>query len=198
MNVLTAVLAAGWLLEALILGVLMRRRGFDPYVWTLLGLFLGPIALFLAVSRIVSPPAADVHHVAAGHPGSGSLNVLIGVDGSPEAAAAVGRLKSLVGRPTHRITLARVAALDAPKDEEQQAVDELNKLSGAHPELDAETVVLHGTPTETLQSYAKQEGYDLIVVGSRGTGRKTALTGSVSSKLARGSSVPVLVVDEPS
>ena len=198
MNAITAVLAAGWLLEALVLGVLMRRRGFDPYVWTLLGLFLGPVALFLAASRIISPPAAEVHHVAAGHVGSGSLNVLVGVDGSPDADAAVGRLKSLVGGPTHRITLARVAALDAPKDDEQRAVDELNKLSNAYPELDAETVVLHGPPAETLQSYAKQEGFDLIVVGSRGTGRKTALTGSVASKLARGSGVPVLVVDEPS
>lgn len=197
MNAFTAVLAAGWLLEALVLGALMRRRGFDPYVWTLLGLFLGPIALFLAASKIMQPPDGDARRLSSGQPGSGSLDVLVGIDGSPESAAAVARLDSLVGRPTGRITLASVAAIDAAKDDERRVENDLKRLSEAHPELGAGTLVLRGVPTEALRAFAEKEGYGLIVVGSRGSGRKTALTGSVASKLARGSKVPVLVIDEP-
>jgi nucleotide-binding universal stress UspA family protein len=47
-----------------------------------------------------------------------------------------------------------------------------------------ETVQLAGDPAETIIEYAKDHGFDMIVIGSRGLGKvKGFLLGSVSSKV---------------
>ena len=55
MQVLLAISAATWLAIGVVLSVMMGRRGHDAYAWLILGMFLGPIALVLAVYTDRSP-----------------------------------------------------------------------------------------------------------------------------------------------
>jgi nucleotide-binding universal stress UspA family protein len=56
-------------------------------------------------------------------------------------------------------------------------------------------VVREGKPTRTLLDYAKDNGIDLVVVGSRGVGEvDAALLGSVSQKISMLSNCTVMIV----
>jgi nucleotide-binding universal stress UspA family protein len=56
-------------------------------------------------------------------------------------------------------------------------------------------VLRSGQPAAELKRIAADDGYGLLVVGTRGRG-SPALLGSVATKLAAGSSVPVLIVGD--
>jgi nucleotide-binding universal stress UspA family protein len=195
MNEIPAYILLGLALEAIALGFVMRRRGFDGYVWTLLGLFLGPIAVVIALTHAVRSPQRPVTVLRKGTGvGSGALDVLVGYDGSPEAAAAVARVRQLFGARIGRVAVARVTPIDAPGFDEKAAEASLAQMVDLHPELHAAAVVLHGAPAKALMDYATRAGYGLVVVGSRGAGL-SKLIGSVASTLAHESPVPVLLVD---
>lgn len=157
---------------------------------------LGPLILPVAVTFVVRPPSREPQFLRTGHRGGGSVDVLVGVDGSPESAAAVSRAVALFGPAAGRITLARVIPVDATPETEQTAEAELDAACAAHPELDAATVVLRGEPIAALRDYLRRLGYEVLVVGTRGTGRSTAVLGSVATGLARGAGIPVLLVDD--
>ena len=60
---------------------------------------------------------------------------------------------------------------------------------------EAKTVVREGKPARALLEYAKSNGIDLIVVGSRGVGEvDSALLGSVSQKVGMLSECTVMIV----
>ena len=66
----------------------MGRLGHSSYAWGLLGLLLGPIALLLALVEVRNERPWWTRLVASGDPGGGPVDVLVGIDGSPESAAA--------------------------------------------------------------------------------------------------------------
>jgi nucleotide-binding universal stress UspA family protein len=51
-----------------------------------------------------------------------------------------------------------------------------------------------GNPDETIVEIAKEGVFDLIVIGSRGLGRRDFALGSVSSRVAENDACPVLIV----
>ena len=51
-----------------------------------------------------------------------------------------------------------------------------------------------GNPDETIVEIAREGGFDLIVIGSRGLGRRDIALGSVSSRVAENAACPVLIV----
>jgi nucleotide-binding universal stress UspA family protein len=56
--------------------------------------------------------------------------------------------------------------------------------------------VLRGDPAEAIAEFAKSNGADLIVIGSRGLGAvSSALYGAVSMSLIRRSDIPVTVIN---
>ncbi len=61
-NVVLAIVAGAWMLEALVLGYVMGRRGYEAYSWTLLGTVFGPIAVVVAI-RSRSRRADNRNHV---------------------------------------------------------------------------------------------------------------------------------------
>jgi len=74
------------------------------------------------------------------------------------------------------------------------AAEQLMRTAGAA-QVDSEWI--EGRPADRIVELARDRGYDLLVVGSRGRGRmQSALLGSVSAEVAAHSSVPVLIVPE--
>ena len=195
--------AAVWLATGLVLSVAMGRRGHDPFVWWLLGTLLGPLALALAIPQARRRPSQRTRVVrpAADH---GLVDVLIGLDGSAHAEAALQSALELLGGRLGRVTLATVMPLD---DSPQQRLDrsaamERLERAGArvamagsadHPRGAPELVLLSGRPADELERRAIEDGYGLLVVGARGAGLSKTLLGSTATELAARGRVPVLV-----
>lgn len=58
-----------------------------------------------------------------------------------------------------------------------------------------ETVIAEGDAASNITGYAQKEGFDLIVIGSRGLGKfKEMVLGSVSNKVLHHSKASVLIV----
>ncbi len=150
--------------------------------------------------------------MASGDPGGGPVDVLVGIDGSPESAATTTTLDLLGGR-VGRLTLVAVTDLDDSSAGREESVRLQGELEGQAEAVRAwlrerdgpvqakQTVVpelklMAGQPATTLDTVAAEDGYDLLVVGARGAGLSSVLLGSVASRLAARARVPVLVVGD--
>ena len=73
--------------------------------------------------------------------------------------------------------------------------ESLKKAKEKKPKLTISTRLLHGHPADTIVQTAKEEGFDIIVVGSRGlSGTEELFLGSVSDRVADRATCPVLIV----
>lgn len=137
--------------------------------------------------------------------------ILVGVDGSPEATAAVEKAAALAKALGARLKIAYVVprrpppgpeAYVAPGDRrdllERHYVAALLhqvELDCARDGLVVDSETHTGPIAETLADAADEGGFDLIVVGHRGrSGVRRTLLGSVADRLAQISRKPVLVV----
>jgi nucleotide-binding universal stress UspA family protein len=197
----------------LVLAIVMGRLGHSPFAWGLLGLVLGPIALLLALVEVRNERPWWTRLVASGAPGSGPVDVLVGIDGSPESAAATTAALELLGDRVGRLTLVAVTEVDdsvAGREERARLQGELERQAEAvrgwlrerdGPVEAKQTVVpelqlMSGPPARTLDTIAAEDGYDLLVVGARGAGMSRVLLGSVATSLAARASVPVLIIGD--
>jgi nucleotide-binding universal stress UspA family protein len=197
----------------LVLAIVMGRLGHSPFAWGLLGLVLGPIALLLALVAARNQRGSWSRLVASGVPGSGPVDVLVGIDGSPESAAATVAALDLLGGRVGRLTLVAVTEMDdsvAGREEQERLRDELERQAEAvrawlrqrdltvltEPTVIPELVLRSGQPAATLDRIAAEDGYGLLVVGARGVGLSRVLLGSVATRLAARASVPVLVIGD--
>jgi nucleotide-binding universal stress UspA family protein len=138
-------------------------------------------------------------------------NILVAVDGSPEAERALTQAIELAESEHSRLTL----ITGAPK---APAIAYIGPMSGAVAEIDADalasaeadlrrardcvpdeipvTTILTDKPIRTaLIEQIKRGRHDLIAMGSRGRGAlRAALLGSVSHYILNHSPVPVLIV----
>jgi len=195
-TMMLAVVAATWLTIGLALAVTMRRHGHDAWMWLMLGTILGPLAVPLAVERARYHPKTDP--VRDDTLPDGSLDVLVGVDGSSQALAALRRALDLLGDRVTSVTVVTVLDRDAAHAGDGSAArveaDEiLTSASHAAGITPVTTEVLFGRPDRALADHATRHGIDLIVVGPRGRGMSEALFGSVTGRLVGRSPVPVLV-----
>ena len=137
--------------------------------------------------------------------------ILVGVDGSPESAAAAQKAAELAKAFNAQLSLAYVVPHHLPSG---AAVYSVEARRGDLPEQSyvaalllqaelgcrpygvvAETTTRTGPVAETLADMAEAGGFDLVVVGHRGQdGVRRALLGSVADRLVQISSRPVLVV----
>jgi universal stress protein A len=75
-----------------------------------------------------------------------------------------------------------------------------SRLAGWAKELgeNVKTAVVAGSPAQDIVRFAKDEGVDVIVMGTHGrTGVRHALMGSVAEKVIRKAECPVLVIRRP-
>jgi len=116
----------------------------------------------------------------------------------------------LLGPRLGRLALATVTDLDTSVEHDRrqaQACAELERQAktvrawlstqpsgpgGDGPRI-PELLLLAGRPAEALQRLAVERGYDLLVVGTRGTGLSKVLLGSTATALAAHTKLPVML-----
>ena len=80
---------------------------------------------------------------------------------------------------------------------EEEGTRLVDDVAAAASEADVacETAVLHGRPHEQITEYATEHGVDLVVMGTHGRhGVQRFLLGSVTERVVRTSSIPILTV----
>lgn len=189
----------GWVSIGILAGLLMGRRGHSWFAWTFLGAVLGPLVVPLVISQLRHYRSVEGRVLTPGVSEGGSVDALVGIDGSPEALAALDGIVRLIGSRLGRLTLVAVLEYGYQKtpagiEEEKQARARLEAAARSVSPLSAETVLLQGQPADALSRHVERQGHDVIAIGSRGRGASKAFLGSVASHLARHSPTPVLVV----
>jgi nucleotide-binding universal stress UspA family protein len=143
-------------------------------------------------------------------------NLLVPIDGSPDAERALAEAADLAGLANGAMTVMTVipdsstwvlggghGAFIAPqsvRDLDQQVEHEYERMLAravdALPQgLSVTKLVAHGRPATAIVEQATAGGHDLVVMGSRGRGEvKALLLGSVSHDVLQTSPAPVLVV----
>jgi nucleotide-binding universal stress UspA family protein len=137
-------------------------------------------------------------------------SILVAVDGSPSAGAALEEAVDLARRYGARLTLISVAApfrwrfaspyhVPLPDEDglELQARAVLERAEALVPDdVPVSTVVRRGAPAKAILERVEAGEHDLVVMGSRGRGRAgSLLLGSVSRAVLAGSPVPVLIAE---
>jgi nucleotide-binding universal stress UspA family protein len=132
-------------------------------------------------------------------------NILVALDGSADAEAAVAHASSLARDQNARLMLLTVApypfqhagiAVPAPPDLTDCYAGALRKaVESVPPDVSLTSRLLRGNAAETILRIAREGDYDLIVMGSHGHSRlHRALLGSVSHRVLHDSPVPVLLI----
>ena len=196
------VIAALWVAIGVTASLVMGRRGHSSFTWLVLGAVLGPLVIPIGMSAVRAEsrhPRAQARLTQEGERGPGRVDVLVGIDGSVQSAAALRAAVDLFADRIGRITLAGVIDYDSaisgrPWGTERLAIDELERLAAMVEDPKPSTALLVGDPAAALAKHAAEDGYELLVVGRRGHGASKALLGSTAMKLGRGTDVPVLVV----
>lgn len=138
------------------------------------------------------------------------LNILIAVDGSPDADEALTQAIDLAEREDARLTLmtgvvsppavayfgAAGVAATAMQSAQADAEAILKRACERVPEDVSVTTILTDEPIRTAVIRRIKDGHhDLVMMGSRGRGAvRSALLGSVSHYVLHHSPVPVLIV----
>lgn len=193
-------LAAVWIVIGITTGLAMGRLGHDARLWLALGIMAGPTSVILVVRALQDHELVHPTRVETGRKGAGPVDLLAGVDGSPDSEAALIAAVDLLADRLGRLVLAAVADFDAAfpgstegaQDRARQDLDHARAVM-AERGLSPDLVLLFGTPASALVSHARDHGFELISVGRRGRGLATAAFGSVASQLARTAEVPVLI-----
>ena len=138
-------------------------------------------------------------------------NILVAVDGSPDADAALAHAAELARDQRARLTLvtavpqvpatALLASGAAPPRSEvvRHYCDLLRQTADELPQdISVTTLLVEGPPARALIERAHSGAFDLIVMGSHGHGRlHTSLLGCVSQKVLQASPIPVLLIRAP-
>ncbi len=137
--------------------------------------------------------------------------ILVAYDGS-EAASAALDLAADIGAGNDEIGIDIVNVVAIPllsddqlvsfasvlelmeRDAEALLSDAVARLDERDIDNDVETYILNGTDTATeIAKLAEQDGYDIVIVGSRGLGGIKGYLGSVGHKLLSICNKPVLI-----
>jgi nucleotide-binding universal stress UspA family protein len=134
--------------------------------------------------------------------------ILVAIDGSPDAAAALRHATSLARDQHARLILLTVVpsappptmgpagAVPAPIDTEAMFAQILREAVASVPQdVGVESRLVHGRPAKRIVEVAQGTGSDLIVMGFHGHGRlHHALIGSVSDSVMGATTLPVLLM----
>jgi nucleotide-binding universal stress UspA family protein len=135
--------------------------------------------------------------------------ILVASDGSEHSIRAAEKAVALAkNNPNAEIVVLYVVDGKTSKHEVLQSMDveglniaRQQKIEGTiskviNPEINYETVIIHGKePGPTIVTYANENNFDVVVIGSRGLNAlQEFVLGSVSHKVAKRANCPVLIV----
>jgi nucleotide-binding universal stress UspA family protein len=164
------------------------------------------VAAHATVPVVIINPEVDVDALTTGR-------VAVAVDGSPDSEAAVRAAVAYAARTGSTVTAVTawylevvngyvVTEPDSPewqqieRDRAAMLKDVLRPSLAAHPDVKVDVDVRRGPIVGTLRQAATEA--DLVVVGSRGRGSFAGrLLGSVSQRVMRAATCPVMVVTSP-
>lgn len=192
-------IVALWVASGLGAALVMGRRGHRHPYWILVSLLLGPFAWTTLAERRAGE-ATHVEQLRAGRVEPG-LHLIVGIDGSADAAHAATAAVDLLRASTGRVTLATVVDYDTEgftDDHDALTRSRLGPVASRLQDWQPGEAVLMGPPVEALLDFAAEQSADLIVVGPRGHGLSQRLLGSVTSGLLSRSPIPVLVIGSAS
>lgn len=198
-TVLLLILFVSFVTIGVAASIFMGRRGHNPFAWLLLGAILGPLVIPVIAVAVNEERMRQRREVVDGTSAGGAVDVLVWIDGSPEAETALRAAASLFGPLIGRLTLATVEDFDTagsrtPLEFERRAVGTLERVASSVEAQRPSAVILTGRPADALMRYAADDGYEVIAIGRRGRGANKAVMGSTASRLTAGADVPVLVV----
>ncbi|WP_372637395.1 universal stress protein [Fodinibius sp.] len=146
--------------------------------------------------------------------------ILVPTDFSENASNAYSHARQIAGRygakidfihiiPTLEYFNESLQQLDMPLDMDKEVYPDAQERASVHitelmndhlePENKGEGIVrIAPKPSKAIAEYAEQGSYDLIVIAAKGRHESDLLRGSVTEKLIRYSTVPVLHTDQPS
>ena len=167
---LAVAIVGGWLAIGVVAVEVMRRRGHDTFAWAVPFLFLGPLAVPLAITADRNRPVEPPRPLPPG-----GLDLLVAHDGTADSQAALDAALGMLGTQMTSVTLAAVVDIEAAstvrgQDTQREAQARLDALAGdlsTRTAVPVATVILFGEPAHALQHYALENGYELIVAGSR-------------------------------
>lgn len=122
------------------------------------------------------------------------IRILVGIDGSLQSKKALAEAVSIAKHFSGSIKAVSIYEKGMEKKAEALINEAKADLEKEHVTFDASSI-LGSNPAKALETIAKQENFDLIVVGSRGLGGKVSiLIGSVSKTVVGNAYCNVLVV----
>ncbi len=191
-----------WALGGLLVALVMRRHGHGFAGWAGLGLVLGPLLVYPAVDVVHRRGSIRPSVLRVGRTRSGAVDVLVGIDDTAASELALRSVLETLGPAVGRLTLATVVDYDTAGSPAQWpgddvATDRLAEVAATVPGPPPRRVLLAGPAAAALSEYARDEGYDLLVLGPR-TGRSNLFVSSVLTDLRHGAAVPVWIGPEPS
>jgi len=121
--------------------------------------------------------------------------ILVGVDGSEYAMKALKQAIEIAKKFSAEVTVVNVFHVPEGEDASKRILDKAKgQLEAAGVKYNLTSVLSLNTP-KIITDMAEREKFDLVVVGSRGTGAiKAYLIGSVCNKICYDSPVGVLIV----
>lgn len=170
---------AAWLTLGALAVTLLHHRGHDVFSWALLFVFLGPLAIPLAVSadhHLPRQPEWPDHQ--------GDVDLLVAYD--ERDASGLRSALALLGDRATSVTLASVVDAEAADtvrgrdtvEAAQARLHDAARLVAEWVDVRVDTVVLFGKPGRVLAEFALERGYELVIG---------------SDAVAKHSGVPVLV-----
>ena len=192
-----------FLLIGVATGVVMGRRGHDPWMWGVLGALFGPLVVPLALVR---RPSGDHPVDIIVNPGTTApegIAVLVGIDGSPESGAAARRQSNCSPNGWAR-SRSRRSSTWTQWTPSARSAPERACSSARHKGSWTKRQSRSAVPVRRRSSWAVDRrtpsrrtpaanDIDLIAVGAWDGGPSEALLGSVAEQLVRRADVLVLV-----
>ena len=183
----------GWITFGAVAVAIMHRRGHDTFSWAVLFLFLGPIALPVAISSERNHPVEPSRPLPPGE-----LDLRVWHDGTADAQAALDSALHWFGPRLTSVTVATVVDFEASstvrgQETQHVAQEQRDAIAGdvaTKTKAPVATVVLYGEPASAIQHFAAENGFELIVAG-HGSSRRS-LVGHARQRAAS-RSVPVLI-----
>lgn len=128
--------------------------------------------------------------------------ILLPTDGSThslKAAEYAAEISKQFDSETHILNVITKSTIRiSRKREEKSSVQALEETKDVFDRRSIKVIVrklVRGNPAEIICKIAEEEGFDLIVIGSRGlSGMKAFFLGGVSDKVSRHAICPVLIV----